>query len=113
MNNPFETINARLSNIENILLDLKHSESGSNQNEADQLLTIKEAAKILHLTVPTIYGFVSRSEIPYSKKSKRLYFSKQQLLDWIMQGRKKTISEINSSANISLLIKKKGLNHGK
>jgi hypothetical protein len=79
MNNPFETIDARLSNIENLLLDLKHSNK-ENQPEADQLLTIRQAGELIKLTVPTLYGYVSRNEIPFSKKGKRLYFSKQQLI---------------------------------
>jgi len=108
MNNPFETIDARLSNIENLLLDLKHSEKGVNQSQVDQLLTIKEAAEVLHLSVPTIYGYVSRNEIPFSKRpnSKRLWFSKQDLTNWIKEGRKKTISEIASEASSYVKIKR-------
>jgi excisionase family DNA binding protein len=78
MNNPFETIDARLSNIENLLLDLKHSNK-ENQPESDQLLTIQQAGELIKLSVPTLYGYVSRNEIPFSKKGKRLYFSKQEL----------------------------------
>ncbi len=65
---------------------------------SDQLLTIKETATLLSLSVPTIYGLVSRSEIPVSKQGKRLYFSKQELLDWIRKGRKKTNAEISAEA---------------
>ncbi|HEX7414178.1 MAG TPA: helix-turn-helix domain-containing protein [Bacteroidia bacterium] len=82
MNNPFETIDARLSNIENLLLDLKHtSKDPEGQPEADKLLTIKEAGAFLHLSVPTLYGYVSRAAIPVSKQGKRLYFSKQELTE--------------------------------
>lgn len=59
-----------------------------NQIEnTDQLMTIKEAAKFLNLTVPTIYSKVSRKEIPFMKRSKRLYFSKEELLAYIKEGR--------------------------
>ena len=108
MNNPFETIEARLSNIENLLLDLKHSDKGMNQPESDKLLTIQEAGELIKLSVPTLYGYVSRKEIPFSKKGKRLYFSKQQLFDWIQEGRKKTKAELTAEASTYLLIKKKG-----
>jgi len=110
MNNPFETIDARLSNIENLLLDLKLSPKELNhQSNADKLLTIKEAGEFLHLSVATLYGYVSRNDIPFSKRpnSKRLWFSKQELVEWLKTGRKKTISEINAEANTYLKPKKK------
>ena len=108
MSNPFEIIDARLSNIENLLIDLKHSKNEYHP-ESDQLLTIKEAADFLHLSVPTIYGYVSRNEIPFSKRlnSKRLWFSKEELTNWIKEGRKKTLYEINSEASTYLKKKKK------
>ncbi len=68
------------------------------QPETDQLLTVKQAGELLNLSVPTIYGLVSRSEIPVSKRGKRLYFSKQELLQWVKEGRKKTKSEIEAEA---------------
>jgi excisionase family DNA binding protein len=101
MNNPFETIDARLSNIENLLLDLKHS-NNEHQPESNQLLTIKQASELISLSVPTIYGLVSRNEIPVSKKGKRLYFSKQDLTNWIQEGRKKTRAEIADEVNTQL-----------
>ncbi len=76
------------------------------QPEVEDLLSIKEAAKFLHLSVPTIYGYVSKNEIPFSKKGKRLYFSKQELTEWIKTGRSKTTLEISSEANTYLKVKK-------
>lgn len=100
MTNPFEILEARLSNIENLLLDLKHnSKEPISQREVEELLTVKQAAELLKLSVPTIYGYVQRAEIPVSKRGKRLYFSKQELLDWVKEGRKRTLSEIDHEAN--------------
>lgn len=90
----------KLNTIENLLINQ------TNQPETDQLLTIQQAGELIKLTVPTLYGYVRRNEIPFSKKGKRLYFSKQELTDWIKQGRKKTITEINAEAHTYL--KKKG-----
>ncbi|MDP1621681.1 MAG: helix-turn-helix domain-containing protein [Bacteroidales bacterium] len=84
----------KLENIERLLLSI----SNDSQPEPDSLLTIKQAAEILHLSVPTIYGLVQRSEVPVCKRGKRLYFSKQELTTWIMAGRKKTAAEINEEA---------------
>lgn len=67
--------------------------------DEDQLLTIQQAGVLLNLSVPTLYGYVQRSEIPVSKRGKRLYFSKKELLDWVKEGRKRTLSEIEHEAN--------------
>jgi excisionase family DNA binding protein len=85
----------KLENLERLIL----SQNNAPQPEEDKLLTIREAAEILHLTVPTVYGLVQRSEVPVCKRGKRLYFSKQELVSWIMSGRKKTIVEIDEETD--------------
>lgn len=100
MNNPFELINARLGNIESLLLEIKHSgRDNSEGNETDELLTVQAAAEFLSLSVPTIYGLISKGELPVMKRSKRCYFSKIELLKYLKEGRKKTIAETGKEAN--------------
>jgi len=89
MNNPFEEIAERLSKIEYCLLDLKHQLKQVSTEQTEQLLTIQQASEFLNLSVPTLYGYVHRAEIPVMKKSKRLYFSKKELFAWVKTGRKK------------------------
>ena len=105
MINPFDSIDARLSKIESLLLDIKHSPV-QIKNDADQLLTIQEVAEVLSLSKPTVYGYVQRREIPFIKKKKRLYFSKSEILDWAKSGRKDTVAEITTSAQNNLKRKK-------
>jgi excisionase family DNA binding protein len=94
MNNPFEVIEARLNNIETLLLDIKHNPKEQGQQaETDELLTVQDAAKFLSLTVPTVYGLISKGELPVMKRSKRCYFSKVELIDYLKQGRRKTLAE--------------------
>ncbi len=100
MNNPFDTIEARLSNIETLLLDLKHApEEQSEQALSGELLTVQDAANFLSLSVPTIYSKVSKRELPHMKRGKRLYFSRTELLEYIKEGRKKSNAEIAQEAN--------------
>lgn len=108
MNNPFEVIEARLNNIETLLLDLKHlpKEQGE-QPETDELLTVQDTAKFLSLSVPTVYTLISKGELPVMKRSKRCYFSKSELVNYLKQGRKKTRSEIKEESG-SYLAKNKG-----
>lgn len=93
----------KLENIERMLLD----RSNETKPEADELLTVQDTAKFLTLSIPTVYGLVSRSEIPSMKKGKRLYFSKTELTDWIKASRKKTVSELAVEADTFLSNQKK------
>ena len=82
-------------------------------DQPEQLLTIQEAAEFLSLTVPTMYSKVSKGELPVMKRSKRLYFSRTELLEYLKDGRKKSNAEIEQEAKAYLLNNKKGLNNGK
>lgn len=115
MNNPFEVIEARLSSIENLILDLKHQPiQVETTNQQKQLLTIDEVAELLHLTKPTVYSKHSKGELPgVCKQGKRLYFDRQTIIDWIKQGRKKSNAEIEQEAKAYLSNNKKRLNDGK
>jgi len=114
MNNPFEVIEARLSSIENLILDLKHQPTKVEPtDQPEQLLTIQEAAEFLSLTVPTLYSKCSKNELPYMKRSKRLYFSRTELLEYLKAGRKKSNAEIEQEAEVYLSNKNKGLNNDK
>jgi excisionase family DNA binding protein len=114
MNNPFEVIEARLSSIENLILNLKHQPQKVEPiQQPERFLTIQEASEFLSLSVPTIYSKVSKGELPVMKRSKRLYFSNSELLEYLKEGRKKTSSEIQQEVDLYLSNNKKGLNNGK
>lgn len=108
MGNPFDLIDARLSNIENLLLDLKHGELiQSTQPHPDKLLTVQEAAEFLNIAVPTIYSKVSLRELPHHKRGKRLYFSLDDLIAYVKDGKRLTWEERKALSNT-----KKGLKNG-
>lgn len=89
------------------ILNAVISESKANQPEAE-VLTVPEAAKFLRLSVQTVYTLISKGTLPVMKRSKRCYFSKSDLLDYLKQGRKNTLAETESSAVQYLVKKKKG-----
>ena len=103
MENPFDSIETRLSNIETLLLGLRKSPEVSKPEEPD-LITVPGAAKFLDLAVPTIYGLVHRQEVPHMKKGRRLYFSRKELTDWVRKGRRKTISELEQEAETMVAV---------
>lgn len=83
-----QQLNAKIDNITSLLQSAKQ-----NVPQSD-LLTIKDAARFLNLSVPTLYGKVSRREIPFMKRGKRLYFSRMELTDYIKSGKVLSDKEI-------------------
>jgi len=98
--NPFLEIAERLSRIEHCLIDLRQQSEGDieTSNPVDAPLTVLETANYLNLAVPTIYTKVSKRELPFMKRGKRLYFSKLELSEYLKAGRKSTNEEILESA---------------
>ncbi|MDF1676836.1 MAG: helix-turn-helix domain-containing protein [Vicingaceae bacterium] len=92
-------LNEKLDRIEKMLLLTK---SNSSNEESGDLLTIKEASDFLHLSKATLYSKVSKGELPYMKRSKRLYFSKTELTEYLKKGRIKTNDEVKDDAHNNL-----------
>jgi excisionase family DNA binding protein len=91
MNNPFALIDARLSNIESLLLDIKHAKhNDKHQIQLDQWLNLKEA--LLYLpgkpSSATVYKWVKDGTIPAHKVGKQLRFLKSEIDNWLKQGEK-------------------------
>ena len=95
-----------VSELKRLLIE-KQEQPTTEQPE--QLLTVQEAAKFLNLTAPTIYSKVSKGELPVMKRSKRLYFSSTELMEYLKEGRKKSNAEIEQEAEAYLSNNRKGL----
>jgi len=106
MENPFLVISNRLSNIENLLLNANLQNQKTTEHKDDELLTTEQTAEFLSLSKFTLYGLINRREIPCMKRSKRVYFLKKDLLEYLQQGKMKTVSEIQSDAETFLSNKK-------
>ena len=73
-------------------------------------IEIEDACRILKKAKATIYTLVRKGKLPSYKNGKKLYFFEDELLDWIIKGKKKTIDEIHSeieSENVSVWKKSK------
>jgi len=75
--------------------------------EQNELWDVKQAAEFLLLSVPTIYGLVHKRSIPHSKRGKRLYFRKDDLLKWIESNRRMTIDELYQQADQYIIQRRK------
>lgn len=95
-----------VSELKRLLIEKQ--EQPTNE-QPEQLLTVQEAAQFLNLTVPTIYSKVSKGDLPVMKRSKRLYFSSTELMEYLKEGRKKSNAEIEQEAEAYLSNNKKAL----
>ncbi|MES2807322.1 MAG: helix-turn-helix domain-containing protein [Bacteroidota bacterium] len=90
----------KVSHLEKLL-----SEKENSPKDTEKSIDITQAAKFLNMAVQTLYGKVSRKEIPVNKQGKHLHFYISELEDWLRQGRKRTIQEITE--NVKLPSRKK------
>ena len=80
-----------------ILQKLSDLESYFQNNEKP--INLDEASEYTDLAKSTLYKFTHTGKIPFSKPNgKKLYFLKSELNQWMMQNRKKTVSEIEQQA---------------
>lgn len=75
--NPFDTIDLRLSNIENILLDLKHTPKIDEPKP--EYITRKETAKILGISLVTLTDYVKNGLVPSYKIGSRVRFKRDEV----------------------------------
>lgn len=61
-------------------------------------IDIEETCRIIGKAKSTVYALVRKRLIPCYKNGKKLYFFEDELLDWISEGRKKTLQEIEFEA---------------
>jgi predicted DNA-binding transcriptional regulator AlpA len=60
-------------------------------------------------TKPTWYSKISRNEVPYYKRGKKVYFLKSEIDVWLKQGKCKSNTEIEQESEAYLLNAKKAL----
>lgn len=83
MINPFETIDKRLSNLESLLLDIKHSSKEIEQNfepkNPTELLSRSEVSILLKCNLGTIHNYCKSGKlIPYGIGN-RVYFKRSDI----------------------------------
>ena len=79
------------------------------QTEIETPKNIKVISKLTELSVATLYGYVQRNEIPHYKKGNRLKFFKSEIIDWIKEGKVKSLAEIEADANAYFSNKNKAM----
>ena len=98
-------LNEKMDYFTNIVESLKPKTS------PNEFLSIEETATFLNLSKNTIYSKVNKRELPVMKKGKRLYFSQEELSNYLKSGRVKTATQLENDADDYLSNLKKGVNH--
>ena len=93
INNPFLTIIESLSRIEQDLEELKYIQKEGAGVPVQDIITIHQASSLTGYAVQTLYGKVSRKEIPFMKKGGKLWFSRKELIEWVSDGKQVSIEE--------------------
>lgn len=74
MSNPFEPIELKLIAIEESLRDLNKK---LDQPQQLKLYSRKEAAQLLHMTLPTLYSYTTKGLIKMSKVGRRCLYTEE------------------------------------
>lgn len=92
--NPYQVIIESLSELRSQVGEIASKLGKStNPSESDQILSHKDAAKLLCISPSSLTLYISQELIPYSKIGKHNRFSRKQLLEWISNGGIKEASE--------------------
>ncbi len=101
----FEQLPSYVASLMKEVREVKELLSSQNKNsepKPDKLVLLPQAAEILGIAETTVYSKVSRGELPYMKRGKKLYFSEKELREYLMQGKVKTAAEIAMEAGVYL-----------
>ena len=86
--NPFEFLYNRIDHLEKLIVQLIQGQSymGTEDKLEPEFLTVREAADFLHISPSTIYSLRSQNKIPFMQQGRRLYFTKENLRQWLEEG---------------------------
>lgn len=90
---------------EQITENIKKAITSSEPSTDDAYMNIDETAKLINLAKSSVYGLVHQKKIPFHKVGKKLYFSKEAILQWIENGKQNTKSDIEAKADEYLMKK--------
>lgn len=105
--NPFEHIDERMDRIESLLIQMLHANKESSYKDLKRILSIDEVAEYLSLSKSCIYGYVNDRKIPVNKREGKLYFIREEIDNWVGEGKMKSKKEIEMEAKDHILLQKR------
>lgn len=97
MQNPFTVLSEKLDRIESLLqLVISNQQKLQQPNDRTQSNAgIELAIRITGYERKTLYNLVYKRMIPHSKRRGKLFFDEKELKEWIKQGKRQTLDELN------------------
>lgn len=80
MNNPFEALEARLINIESILIDLKHPRPQPENAPENEFITRVEVCKLLNFNLTTLHKHTRSNKLKSYGIGNRVLYRKCEVL---------------------------------
>ena len=82
--------------VETALLSARLS-CDENEPADKEILIMRspEVCKYLNMKMSTLYQLTHKKEIPFNKKRKTLYFKKDEIDNWIAEGKQETVRDQN------------------
>jgi excisionase family DNA binding protein len=102
MENPFELIMNKLTEIEKLIKQKNGITVGT-----EEILNLEMASTYVGISKSTIYKYTSTKEIPHFKRGKRLFFKKVELDDWLTTHKVSSKDEIDKMATEYILKNKR------
>ena len=106
---PIEDLQTVIIDCVNSCLKNNKEESKTHTNQTEQWFALNELIKYdpEKRTKPTWYSKISKGEIPYHKRGKKVYFLKSEIDNWLKSGKQKSRKEIEAEAEDYLFNKKR------
>jgi excisionase family DNA binding protein len=102
MENPFELIMNKLTEIEKLIKQKNGITVGT-----EEILNLEMASAYVGISKSTIYKYTSTKEIPHFKRGKRLFFKKAELDEWLTTNKISSREEIDRLATEYILKNKR------
>ena len=90
--------------VETALLTARLS-CDENEPGDEEILIMRspEVCKYLNMKMSTLYQLTHKKEIPFNKKRKTLYFKKDEIDNWIAEGKQETVRDQNLARELRLV----------
>ena len=81
--NPFQEVHESLTELKQLMA---RQQTIIQKAPEKELFNFQEACLFLGVQKNTLYQYVSKRKIPFSKKFNKLYFHREELVKWILKN---------------------------
>ena len=88
--------------VSQLLLEIKEIKELLKTLPTNKPILIDRACEIIGKSRPTIYKLSRLGEIPSYRQGRKVYFFEDELLAWVVSGKKRTLDEIKAEFQDSI-----------